>query len=83
MSRLTIEKQDCTRTMDTMKITGFADGELEELKNLPHRESGEKLLEMLDKRNDGIGSTWHNGYGVWSHWFDEEAAYVNIGRNCD
>jgi len=81
--KLNVKKLPCSGNLDTMKITGFADGELEELKNLPHRESGEKLLEMLDKRNDGIGSTWHNGYGVWSHWFDEEAAYVNIGRNCD
>lgn len=81
--KLKVEKIPCSGSLDTMKITGFADGELAELKNMPHREAGERLLEMLDKRNDGIGTMWHNGYGVWSHWFDEEAAYVNIGRNCD
>lgn len=83
MARLKIEKLPCSGHMDTMKITGFADGELSELKSMTHRESGEALLDMLDNRNDGTGTQWHNGPGVWSHWFDEEAAYINVGKSCD
>ena len=82
MARLTIEKQPCTSTLDTMKITGFSDGELSELKSMEHHESKDKLLDMLNYRNDGIGTTWMCGYGVYAHWFDNDAAYVNIGRSC-
>ena len=83
MARLTITKQPCTSSLDTMKITGFTDGELSELKSMEHHESKEKLLDMLDYRNDGIGTQWMCGYGVHAHWFDNDAAYVNIGRSCD
>jgi len=82
VARLTIEKQDCTRTMDTMKITGFEAGELNELKSMEHMEAREKLLDMLNDRNSGIGTTWMCGPGVWGLWFDNEAAYLNVGANC-
>ena len=83
MARLTIEKQACTNSLDTMKITGFTDGELSELKSMEHHESKEKLMDMLDYRNGGIGTQWMCGYGVFAHWFDNDAAYVNIGKSCD
>ena len=83
MEKLIVEKLDSCGRMDTMKIAGLTDGELSELKSMEHYESGEKLLEMLDFRNNGLGTAWHNGPGVWSHWFDNEFAYVNIGRSCD
>ena len=34
MARLTIEKRPCTRTMNTVKISGFSDVELNELKSI-------------------------------------------------
>lgn len=83
MARLTVEKMPCTNSMDTMKITGFSDGELSELKSMEHMESKMKILDMLDNRNDGLGTQWMCGYGVFGHWFDNEAAYVNIGKDCD
>ena len=67
----------------TMRIGGFGDGELSELKSMTNREAEEKLLDMLDNRNNGIGTRWMCGYGVWSLWFDNEFAYVNIGTSCD
>ena len=69
--------------MDTMKITGFSDGELSELKSMDHYESKEILLDMLDNRNDGQGTLWLCGNGVFGHWFDNEAAYINVGVSCD
>ena len=79
---LKIEKTQSGRLV-TVKITGFLDGELGELKSMEHGEAQDKLLEMLDSRNNGIGSCWACGYGVYGMWFDNEAAYINIGNSCD
>ena len=46
-------------------------------------ESKEKLLDMLDNRNGGIGTAWMCGYGVYGLWYDNDAAYLNIGKSCD
>ena len=84
MAKLRVEKIESGRPgMDTMKISGFADGELKELKSMEHFESGEKLLEMLDDRCNGQGTVWRCGYGVYGHWFDNEFAYINVGNSCD
>jgi hypothetical protein len=66
-----------------MKITGFSDDELSELKSMEHNESKEKLIDMLNYRNNGIGRAWTCGYGVYGLWYDNEAAYLNIGKSCD
>ena len=83
MAALTIEKRPCTNGMDTMKITGFGNGELNELKSMDHHEAKEKLLDMLDYRDNGIGTQWMCGNGVFGLWFDNEAAYLNVGRSSD
>ena len=67
----------------TQRISGFADGELNELKSMEHHEAQEKLLDMLDYRNNNTGTCWKCGYGVYGLWFDNEYAYVNIGSSCD
>ena len=83
-AKLKIEKIPSGRGgMDTMKITGFKDKELSELKSMEHGEAREKLIEMLNNRNDGIGTCWVCGNGVYGLWFDNEAAYLNIGSSCD
>lgn len=69
--------------MDTMRIGGFGDGELSELKSMENREAKEKLIDLLDLRNDGIGSAWACGGGVYAVWFDNEYAYMNVGSSCD
>lgn len=84
MEKLDIEKMDSGRRgLDTMRISGFTDGELGWLKSIPHEEAREKLIEMLNKRNGNIGTCWSNGYGIYGLWFDNEAAYLNIGSSCD
>lgn len=67
----------------TQKITGFRDGELNELKSMEHKEAKAKIIEMLDSRNNGEGTAWACGYGIYGLWFDNEAAYMNIGSSCD
>ena len=71
------------RGMETKKITGFRDGELSELKSMEHGEAKQKLLDMLDYRNEKLGTEWMCGPGVYGLWFDNEAAYLNIGSSCD
>ena len=83
MARLTIDRMPCTGSLDTMKITGFTDAELSELKSMEHYEAKETLLMMLNDRNSGQGTAWACGYGVYGLWFDNEAAYLNVGKSCD
>lgn len=84
MAELKIEKLPASRRgMAEMKITGFKDGELNELKSMEHHEAEEKLIDMLDYRNGNQGTCWAQGYGIYGVWFDNEAAYLNIGDSCD
>ena len=84
MSKLRIDRMDSGRSgMDTMKITGFRQGELNELKSMEHYEARDKLMDMLDNRNENTGTCWTCGRGVYGLWFDNEAAYVNVGNSCD
>lgn len=83
MQPLTLDKRHYGSGIDTIKISGFSDGELSELKSMEHHEAKEALLDMLDRRNGNIGSCYARGYGVYGMWFDNEAAYLNIGTSCD
>ena len=83
MAKLKIDVSRYCAGMDNVKITGFSDGELSELKSMDHFEAKEKILELLDSRNDGIGTCWACGNGVYGLWFDNEAAYLSIGSSCD
>lgn len=83
MAALTLKESRYSSGINTVMITGFRDGELNELKSMEHNEAKEKLLEMLDSRNGNKGTCYANGNGVYGLWFDNEAAYLNIGSNCD
>ena len=39
-----------------MRIGGFSHAELSELKSMEHMEAKDKLLEILDERNNGTGT---------------------------
>lgn len=82
--KLTIDEIPSGRHgMKTMRIGNFRSGELSELKSMAHEEAREKLLDMLDSRNDKIATGWFRGPGIWGVWFDNEYAYINIGSSCD
>lgn len=86
MAKLTVEKYDVLasgRGMVPLRIGGFRDGELSELKSMEHFEAKDKLLSMLDNRNNGLGTQWQCGNGVYGLWFDNEYAYLNVGTSCD
>ena len=83
MAALEIKKSSYGSGMDMLRITGFGDGELSELKSMSHEEAGEKLIEILTSRNDGIGTAYACGYGIYGVWFDNDSAYMNVGSSCD
>lgn len=83
MGKLNLDFRAVRSGMQTVKITGFNDGELNELKSMEHYEAKDKLLEMLDSRNNGLGTMWTCGPGTFGLWFDNEAAYLNVGTSCD
>lgn len=83
MARLSITPMDTMGGVQTMRIGDFAEGELQELKAMPNLDAKEKLLTMIDERNDGRGTCWLCGYGVYGLWFDDEFAYIRIGTSCD
>ena len=86
MNKLTVEKYTVLatgRNMVPMRIGGFAEGELEKLKSMPNDQAKNEILDMLDQRNNNMGSVWQCGYGVYGLWFDNEYAYMNIGTSCD
>lgn len=67
----------------TIRVSGFRTGELNELKSMSHEDAIEKLIEMLDSRNNGTGTCYQCGNGLYGVWFDNEYAYMNIGDSCD
>ena len=68
---------------DTMKVTGFTEQELSELNSMDYRDMIDTVLEILDTRNNGIGSSWKCGYGVLLMWISNGAVFVEIGNSCD
>ena len=83
MEKLKTEKRRYGPGMDTMKVSGFTDEELYRLKALPNAEAKEEVIRIMDERNNGEGTCYALGYGIYSLWFDNEAAYMNVGTTCD
>lgn len=80
---LRLERSRYSGGLDEVKVTGFRDSELSELKSMEHGEAKQKLVEMLDSRNKGEGTRLACGYGIYGLWFDNEAAYLSVGNTCD
>ena len=81
--KLKIEKSRCSSGLDTLRISGFTDEELYGLKKVSNNEAKDMLIEMLDERNNGEGTCYACGYGIYGVWFDNEFAYMNVGTTCD
>ena len=80
---LRIETHFNSYSTRTVRITGFTEEELSELNSMDYREMKETVLDMLDDRNCGQGTVWHNGYGVYGMWIRDGAVFVEIGTSCD
>lgn len=60
-----------------IRITGFSENELSELNSMDYREMKETIIDMLDRRNDKLGSRWV-GRGFLSAWINNGAVFVEI-----
>lgn len=83
MQALQIEDYRRNIATTVKKITGFSTKELSELNSMDYREMKECVLNTLDRRNNGIGSVWHNGYMVFTAWIRDGAVFLEVGNNCD
>ena len=83
MSPLKIATEHDRGGVKIMKVTGFTPFELDMLNRMPYQDMKEKLLTMLDDRNNGLGTCWHNGNGVYQMWVGADGMYVEIGSSCD
>lgn len=83
MNPLTIEEWRKGMGTTTMKVDGFSDQELSDLNAMDYRDMKEVVLDELDSRNNGLGSQWFRGYGVYQVWVREKSVYVEIGNSCD
>lgn len=80
---LTLERNPFGMGFDTVRIIGFTDEELYELKQLDHPDAINKVVELLNARNNGKGNELQCGYGIYGLWFDNEYVYLRVGDSCD
>lgn len=80
---LEIERNPFGMGNDIFKIAGFSDEEFIELKSMKHKEAKNKLLDLLDERNNDLGTIWWRSCVVCDCWFDNEFAYVKLADPCD
>ena len=83
MNPLKIETEHQRNGYQIKKITGFTPFELDRLNRMPYQDMKDFALDMLDKRNNKIGTCWHNGYGVYQMWVGADALFIEIGDSCE
>ena len=83
MDKFNVELHYKNNSTDTMKVTGFTERELSELNSMTYHEMKESVLDVLDRCNDGLGSRWKCGYGVYQMWISNGAVFVEIGNSCE
>lgn len=82
-NKLEIHESNRSCGSRTMRITGFNREELIEFKLMTYQEMEKDVLDALDIRNNGLGTQWHNGYGVYQMWIAGDSVFVDIGDSCD
>ena len=58
------------------EVTGFTNDELDELKSMDVRDARDKVLEMLDDRNEGKGTYLANCVGIHLMQFAPDAVLI-------
>ena len=80
---LKIDREYIGHRTTIMSITGWTDEELHELGSMTYQDMKEKIMEVLDSRNGGIGTCWHNAYYIYQMWIHGDAVKVEIGNSSD
>lgn len=81
--RLTIEIWRAGFGVNTLKITGFTEAEMEELKHCDYRDLKTRVVEIADERNGNIGTCWTRGYGIYNAWTNDNAVFIEVGSSSD
>lgn len=73
--------------IDTYCVKGFTEEELKQIKQTIADEGVLKaenmILDWLDDRNNGVGSAWHNGFGIYGFTMGEVGCCFDVGNSCD
>lgn len=83
---LKIEQVETDRFFNLMQVSGFTEEDMENLNSLDRNAMEAAALEMIDRRNGGIGSCWKRGYGVYGffpHPRMKGTLMFRIGNSCD
>lgn len=86
-SPLKIENEPYSLGMVRKIVTGFSDEEIEEINKMYFDDdkegAQERALEIIDKRNNNIGTCWHNGYGIYGFSLKTNGCTFIVGNSCD
>ena len=69
-----------------MKVDGFSDEDLDDLRRMDYRDMKKQVLDALDACNNNLGTCWQNGNGVLSMYMNgvhPKSIFVEIGKSCD
>lgn len=62
-------------------VSGFTDDELAQLRGTKNPK--DKIVSILDERNNRIGTCWECGYGIYEVFVGEKDVCVTTGISCD
>lgn len=66
-----------------LKLTGFSEEEIQELAHCDYRDMKNRIVEIANDRNSGIGTTWQCGYGIYNAWTHGNEVFIEVGVSCD
>ena len=66
-----------------LKLTGFSTEEIDELTHCDYRDLKKRVVEIANERNNGIGTCWECGYGVYNAWTRGNEVFIEVGNSCD
>jgi len=83
-SKLTIKDVDTGFFTVEHTITGWSDDEFAELCGMRTDEALQWILAELDERKAGLGTAWHNGYGIHRCNINiaRRAVIITTGKSC-
>lgn len=65
-------------------ITGWSDEDWKKIKSMNGKDAYDWILDEIDKRNNGMATCWHNGYGIDKVTYrDDEYVCVRTSMSSD
>ena len=85
MDKLQIQETAHDRTFSTYMVNGLSVAEMNRIFNPQDDDSrqDDRLAEILNKHNPGLGDIWRYGYGIYSIRHVGGHLLVQVGNSCD